>query len=398
MRERSGSKSACSSSRTRSSNRSSAWTKSMMGSGPSISATSFSPASMNATTSSAREGAGAISGSTYGMATLRIVALRASARCVIPPTPPRAGRTALSGHHQLQFQQVSPMLPVYSVTDLPGCSNLHVRARPECFAVRIPEWDEGLHRLLSELLQPRLPCAFPDHRRGSAARRGRGRVPQLVTADGERPLLLSPAPIGERGGLDLEGKGLVRRADGEGAEVGEAPPDDRLVFLRSGCCAVVGGDLGKIGTREGDHIATVGIHYQDAFRIWTERVGLVPALLGYGGDERPGSDEVLGGLSEGVASGQDHSQKQQSHSAQSELAHRLHGSSPFVWGVEEIETLSCHHRCCRHTSVHSGETLPTPGSGAAGARRPSAIRLAQCARRRLHSEGIGLGPLGVLLG
>src|SRR2546426_5476013 len=124
MRERSGSKSACSSSRTRSSNRSLASTKSMMGSGPSISATSFSPASMNATTSSAREDAGPISGGTYGMATLRVVALRAGARCVITPTPPRAGSTALSGHHQLQFQQVSPMLPVYSVTDLPGCSVL----------------------------------------------------------------------------------------------------------------------------------------------------------------------------------------------------------------------------------------------------------------------------------
>src|SRR5438552_7183699 len=55
--------------------------------------------------------------------------------------------------------------------------------------------------------KPRLLCAFPDHRCGSAARRGRGRVPQLVTADGERPLLFSPAPIGEGGGLDLEGKG-----------------------------------------------------------------------------------------------------------------------------------------------------------------------------------------------
>ncbi len=56
------------------------------------------------------------------MATLRIVALRAGARSVITPTPPRAGRTPLSGHHQLQFQHVSPMFPVNSVTDLPGCS------------------------------------------------------------------------------------------------------------------------------------------------------------------------------------------------------------------------------------------------------------------------------------
>jgi len=69
-------------------------------------------------------------------------------------------------------------------------------------------------RLLSKLLQLRLLCAFPDNRRGTAARRGRGRVPQLVTADGERPLLFSPTPIGKRGGRDLEGKGLVRRVDG----------------------------------------------------------------------------------------------------------------------------------------------------------------------------------------
>ena len=69
-------------------------------------------------------------------------------------------------------------------------------------------------RLLSKLIQLRLLCAFPDNRRGTAARRGRGRVPQLVTADGERPLLFSPTPIGKRGGRDLEGKGLVRRVDG----------------------------------------------------------------------------------------------------------------------------------------------------------------------------------------
>src|SRR5207245_11471043 len=105
----------------------------------------------------------------------------------------------------------------------------------------------------------------------------------------------------------------------------------------SGCCAVVGGNLGKSGTREDDHIATVGIHYQDAFRIWTERVGLVPALLGYGGNERPGSDEVLGGLSEGVASGQDHSQKQQSSSSQRVLAHSPSRSSCLVWGCQELK-------------------------------------------------------------
>src|SRR6266849_3546092 len=100
------------------------------------------------------------------------------------------------------------MSPDCFVTYVPDRSRLHVRARPECFALRITEWVEGFHRLLSELLQLRLLGAFPDHRRGSAARRGRGRVPQLVTADGERPLLFSHAPIGERGGLDLEGKGL----------------------------------------------------------------------------------------------------------------------------------------------------------------------------------------------
>src|SRR5438552_18359385 len=106
------------------------------------------------------------------------------------------------------------MSPDSFVTYVPDRSRLHARARPECFAVRIPEWAEGLHRLLSKLLQLRLLCAFPDNRRGTAARRGRGRVPQLVTADGERPLLFSPTPIGKRGGRDLEGKGLVRRVAG----------------------------------------------------------------------------------------------------------------------------------------------------------------------------------------
>src|SRR5262249_36460258 len=114
--------------------------------------------------------------------------------------------------------------------------------------------------------------ALPGHCRTSTTRRGRGRVPQFVTADGERPLLFSPAPIWKRSGLDLEGEGLVGRVDGQSAEVGEGSPNDCLVFFRSGCCAVVGGNLGKIGTREGDHIATVGIHDQATFRIWTERV------------------------------------------------------------------------------------------------------------------------------
>src|SRR6266571_4651 len=182
---------------------------------------------------------------------------------------------------------------------------------------------------LSSCSRRRLLGAFPDRRRGSAARRGWDRIRQFVTGEGERSLLFGSVPIGERGGLDLEGNGLVRRVDGYGAEVGDAPPDDRLVFLRSGRCAVIGGNLGKIGTREGDHIAAVGIHHQDAFRIWTVYVGLVPALLGYSGDERPGSGEVLGGLSAHLASRQDHSQKQQSQRAYSERANSLHGSSPL---------------------------------------------------------------------
>src|SRR5712691_8694425 len=49
--------------------------------------------------------------------------------------------------------------------------------------------------------------AFPDRRRGSAARRGWDRILQFVTGDGERSLLLGSVPIGERGGLDLEGDG-----------------------------------------------------------------------------------------------------------------------------------------------------------------------------------------------
>src|SRR4029450_7678978 len=78
----------------------------------------------------------------------------------------------------------------------------------------------------------RLLGAFPDHRPGSAARLGWDRIRQFVTGEGERSLLFGPIPIGERGGLDLEGNDLVRRVDGYSAEVGDAPLDDRLVFLR----------------------------------------------------------------------------------------------------------------------------------------------------------------------
>src|SRR5262249_27993723 len=105
------------------------------------------------------------------------------------------------------------------------------------------------------------------------------------------------------------------------------------------------------------HIATVGIHDQATFRIWTERVGLVPGLLGYGRDERPGSDEVLGGLSEGVARRQDHSQKQ-SHRGESELADPLlHSSSPFDWGVEEIKRL---HAITAVADLPRSKSLPLP--------------------------------------
>jgi hypothetical protein len=79
------------------------------------------------------------------------------------------------------------------------------------------------------------------------------------------------------------------------------------VFFGSGCRAVIGGHLGQIGTRIDDHTAAVGIHHEDAFRMGTKGVGLVPALLGDGGDERPGADEILGGLSARVASRQNHS-------------------------------------------------------------------------------------------
>ena len=64
------------------------------------------------------------------MAMLLIVGLRAGAGCVITPNRPRDARQARSslcqhqsGHHQLQFQQVSSMFPVCSVTYLPGCSD-----------------------------------------------------------------------------------------------------------------------------------------------------------------------------------------------------------------------------------------------------------------------------------
>src|SRR5947207_13557538 len=106
------------------------------------------------------------------------------------------------------------MSPDSFVTYVPDRSRLHARARPECFAVRIPEWDERLHRLLSKLLQLLLLCAFPDNRRGTAARRGRGRVPQLGTADGARPVLFSPTPFWNRDGRRLDGKGLERSVAG----------------------------------------------------------------------------------------------------------------------------------------------------------------------------------------
>jgi hypothetical protein len=61
------------------------------------------------------------------MATLCIVAPRRYPRCVIRPPPP-AGRQRRSSVFPtsvgppLQFQQVSPMFPVNSVTYLLGCS------------------------------------------------------------------------------------------------------------------------------------------------------------------------------------------------------------------------------------------------------------------------------------
>jgi hypothetical protein len=88
-----------------------------MASGPSTSATCSWPASTNATTSSADEGAaGAAVGEYPSMGALLIVALRGGARCVI--TPLGAGRSPN------EFQQLLPMFPVFSVTDLPGCSML----------------------------------------------------------------------------------------------------------------------------------------------------------------------------------------------------------------------------------------------------------------------------------
>src|SRR5438093_2333797 len=100
----------------------------MMGSGPSTSATSSWRASMNATTSSAREYAAEADFEGYHrMATLIIVALRGGTRCVITPfAPPKH-----SGQHRLQFQQMLPMFPVNSVTYLPGCSTVAAGASLE---------------------------------------------------------------------------------------------------------------------------------------------------------------------------------------------------------------------------------------------------------------------------
>jgi hypothetical protein len=58
-----------------------------------------------------REVAVSAGGGYHGMATLIIVALRASARCVIMPSRLRRGLKGLSPH-RLEFQQVLPMFPV----------------------------------------------------------------------------------------------------------------------------------------------------------------------------------------------------------------------------------------------------------------------------------------------
>ena len=83
---------------------------------------------------------------------------------------------------------------------------------------------------------PRLLGAFPHHRRGATARRGRNRIHQFVPSDGKGTLLFGPVPIGECGGLDLEGQSLVCRVGGDGAEVGEAPPT--IALFSSGVAMV----------------------------------------------------------------------------------------------------------------------------------------------------------------
>src|SRR4051812_46750471 len=52
--------------------------------------------------------------------------------------------------------------------------------------------------LLRPRMLPRLLGAFPDHRRGTAARRGWDRIRQVVTGDGERALLFGAVPIGQQ--------------------------------------------------------------------------------------------------------------------------------------------------------------------------------------------------------
>jgi len=54
----------------------------------------------------------------------------------------------VSRHRQLQFQQVSPMLPVYSVTDLPGCS--------ACRARIVSLMSKELDKALQEMARARL--------------------------------------------------------------------------------------------------------------------------------------------------------------------------------------------------------------------------------------------------
>src|SRR2546423_12353067 len=64
---------------------------------------------------------------------------------------------------------------------------------------------------LSSCSRRHLLGALPDQRPGSAARLGWDRILQFVTGEGGSSFLFGPVPVWGRGGLDLEGKGLVRR-------------------------------------------------------------------------------------------------------------------------------------------------------------------------------------------